>query len=59
MNTSNLTTIKTSKAVINGKKVVVDTLHTNTTRQDIVYKVGEKIIGYNAFWSLSPKFVLA
>lgn len=57
MTSSNLTTLKTSKAIISGKKVTVETLHTNTFKQDIVYKVGEKIIGYNAFWSLNPKFI--
>lgn len=53
-----MTTLKTSKAIINGKKTTVETCYANTFRQDIVYKVGNKVIGYNAFWALNPVFVL-
>jgi len=51
------TIFETRKAVINGKKTIVESLHDlRLGRQNIFYRFDGKIWKSNRFWSLNPKF---
>jgi hypothetical protein len=51
-----MTVLKTNKAVINGKSVIVKTIYTNKSNQDIRYQINDgKLINYNEFWKMKPK----
>lgn len=51
-----MTILKTQTAVINNKKVTVETITNNGRAQDISYQINGRPVSYNAFWDLSPKF---
>jgi hypothetical protein len=51
------TIFQTRKAIIKGKKVVVESLHDlRLGRQTIFYKIDGEILTSELFWGLSPKF---
>jgi len=51
-----MTILKTQSAIINGKKVIVDTIKGNKGKQDLFYKIGDYFIGFDNFWALNPQF---